>query len=86
MDHQEIGGFVILPNPENVTSTDIAVNHREAVADEDVLADFVIALLRTDSPETQLRQDAYQDLEDFLKESKAWHLLMAVTARTRLGS
>ena len=44
---------------------------REAVADEDVLADFVIALLRTDSPETQLRQDAYQDLEDFLKESEA---------------
>ncbi|KAG8528515.1 uncharacterized protein KY384_007433 [Bacidia gigantensis] len=40
----------------------------EAVADADVLADFVIALLRTDTAEPQLRRDAYQELEDFLKE------------------
>lgn len=43
--------------------------HREAVADEDVLADFVITLLRTDTPKAQLREDAVRDLEDFLKDS-----------------
>ena len=43
---------------------------REAVADEDVLADFVITLLRTDTPKAQLREDAVRDLEDFLKDSR----------------
>ena len=45
------------------------VLRREAVADEDVLADFVITLLRTDTPKAQLREDAVRDLEDFLKDS-----------------
>ena len=47
----------------------IHVLYREAVADEDVLADFVITLLRTDTPKVQLREDAARDLEDFLKDS-----------------
>lgn len=47
----------------------IIASHREAVADADVLADFVIALLRTDTEEQQLKQDAHTELEDFLKQS-----------------
>ena len=42
--------------------------YREAIADADVLADFVIALLRTDTEESQLRIDAEGELIDFLKD------------------
>ena len=47
---------------QTINTADLRFLLREAVADEDVLADFVIALLRTDTAEAQLRADAYQDL------------------------
>lgn len=38
-------------------------------ADSDVLADYVLALIRADTPETELRLNAIENLEDFLKDS-----------------
>ena len=37
-------------------------------ADSDVLADYVLALIRADTPEPDLRANAIENLEDFLKE------------------
>lgn len=37
-------------------------------ADSDVLADYVLALLRHDSPQAELRKLCIEQLEDFLKE------------------
>ncbi|MCJ1403825.1 hypothetical protein MMC11_007048 [Xylographa trunciseda] len=37
-------------------------------ADSDVLADYVLALIRADTPEPELRANAIENLEDFLKE------------------
>ena len=41
-------------------------------ADSDVLADYVLALIRTDTPLPQLKSDVLESLEDFLKESTAY--------------
>ena len=38
-------------------------------ADSDVLADYVLALIRADTPEPELRASAIENLEDFLKSS-----------------
>ena len=38
-------------------------------ADSDVLADYVLALIRADSPEPELRVTAIESLEDFLKNN-----------------
>ena len=38
-------------------------------ADSDVLADYVLALIRTDTPDSQLKLDVLESLEDFLKDS-----------------
>ena len=38
-------------------------------ADSDVLADYVLALIRADSPEQELKKGAIENLEDFLRES-----------------
>lgn len=38
-------------------------------ADSDVLADYVIALMRADTPESELRTNAIDSLEDFLKDN-----------------
>jgi hypothetical protein len=40
-------------------------------ADSDVLADYVLALIRADTPEPELRTNAIENLEDFLKE-RGW--------------
>ncbi|KAL6719919.1 hypothetical protein ACLMJK_001840 [Lecanora helva] len=40
-------------------------------ADSDVLADYVLALIRVETPESKLRQDATEALEDFLKNDTA---------------
>ncbi|MCJ1389679.1 hypothetical protein MMC18_002536 [Xylographa bjoerkii] len=37
-------------------------------ADSDVLADYVLALIRADTPEPELRANAIENLDDFLKE------------------
>ncbi len=44
-------------------------------ADSDVLADYVLALLKTDTPDAQLKVDVSENLEDFLKDSKSWNKL-----------
>ena len=38
-------------------------------ADSDVLADYVLALIRADTPEAELKVNAIENLEDFLKDS-----------------
>ena len=38
-------------------------------ADSDVLADYVLALIRADAPEQELKKSAVENLEDFLRES-----------------
>lgn len=43
--------------------------HDSSDADSDVLADYVLALIRADTPEPELRLNAIENLEDFLKES-----------------
>lgn len=37
-------------------------------ADSDVLADYVLALIRTDAPDDEIRQASVENLEDFLRE------------------
>lgn len=37
-------------------------------ADPDVLADYVLALVRVDAPEQELRNASIENLEDFLRE------------------
>ena len=65
-------------------------------ADSDVLADYVIALMRADTPESELRSNAVECLEDFLKDSMfdimrdalftSVGLKLTVTMQTLLGS
>jgi hypothetical protein len=38
-------------------------------ADSDVLADYVLALIRADTSEPELKANAVENLDDFLKES-----------------
>ena len=38
-------------------------------ADSDVLADYVLALIRADTSEQELKANAIENLEDFLRES-----------------
>ncbi|KLJ11016.1 hypothetical protein EMPG_13695 [Blastomyces silverae] len=39
-------------------------------ADSDVLADYVLALIRSDAPDEDIRKASVENLEDFLKESQ----------------
>jgi len=61
---------------------------RSSDADSDVLADYVLALIRADTPEPELRANAIENLEDFLKErmlpSPSWYLVRR--ARTNSGA
>lgn len=41
-------------------------------ADSDVLADYVLALIRADTPDEALKKNAIENLEDFLRDSKSW--------------
>lgn len=38
-------------------------------ADSDVLADYVLALIRSDAPDDEIRKTSVENLEDFLRES-----------------
>lgn len=38
-------------------------------ADSDVLADYVLALISSDAPDDEIRQNSAVNLEDFLRES-----------------
>jgi hypothetical protein len=39
-------------------------------ADSDVLADYVLALIRSDAPDDEIRKASVENLEDFLRERK----------------
>ena len=56
-------------------------------ADSDVLADYVLALIRTDTPDSKLRLDVLESLEDFLKESARCKFLCPIFSfqETRLA-
>ena len=43
-------------------------DYHSSDADSDVLADYVLALIRADTPEPELRANAIENLEDFLKD------------------
>lgn len=47
----------------------VTFSRHRSDADSDVLADYVLALIRADTPEPELRLNAIENLEDFLKES-----------------
>lgn len=40
-------------------------------ADSDVLADYVLALIRSDAPDDEIRRASIENLEDFLKERQS---------------
>jgi len=40
-------------------------------ADSDVLADYVLALIRADTPDEDSKKNAIENLEDFLRDSKS---------------
>ena len=58
------------PNPPRNRSSQLTMRRQSSDADSDVLADYVIALVRADDPESQLRPNVVSNLEDFLKDSK----------------
>jgi hypothetical protein len=51
-----------------------SMNH-SSDADSDVLADYVLALIRADTPDEDLKKNAMENLEDFLRDSKSWPVL-----------
>ena len=54
-------------------------------ADSDVLADYVLALVRADTSEPELRINAIENLEDFLKPSKLLcYVVMGITRSTEM--
>ncbi|KAL9104029.1 MAG: hypothetical protein Q9163_000968 [Psora crenata] len=62
---------MLIPDTDAAELRKWIIKRLEAISadvDEDVLADYVIALLRSEAPEQQLRLDAYSNLEDFLKD------------------
>lgn len=44
-------------------------------ADSDVLADYVLALIRAETPEPELRLSAVANLEDFLQDSTCHEII-----------
>ena len=41
---------------------------RRSDADSDVLADYVLAFIRSDAPDDEIRKASVENLEDFLRE------------------
>lgn len=54
------------------TLTGLALMNHSSDADSDVLADYVLALIRADTPDEDLKKNAMENLEDFLRDSKSW--------------
>lgn len=55
-------------------------------ADSDVLADYVLALIRSDAPDDEIKQTSVENLEDFLRESAldtTSRTLLVLSANTR---
>lgn len=72
MGYQEARRHVRRPSSIELYSkvkTKILISPHSSDADSDVLADYVLALIRADSSEPELRKSAVDNLEDFLKES-----------------
>jgi len=70
MDSEEIRGHVgstRKPDPVQVSSLTVFFLCRSD-ADSDVLADYVLALLRHDQPVEEVRKLCIDQLEDFLKD------------------
>lgn len=59
------------PHVQSINSSD---------ADSDVLADYVLALIRAETPEPELRLSAVANLEDFLQDSTCHE----ITTRIRM--
>lgn len=60
--------------PDSVFSTELTITIYSSDADADVLADYVLALLRHDGDENTVRQLCEAEIPDFLKEGKAIYL------------
>ncbi len=54
----------------------IAFAENSSDADSDVLADYVLALIRADTPDEDLKKNAVENLEDFLRDSMFPSLLI----------
>ena len=70
MDHKKARGHVSETEEGIIHSghaNRILLNSSDA--DSDVLADYVLALIRADTSEPELRANAIENLEDFLRES-----------------
>lgn len=87
MGGQETGGHV---SPRDARSQLIAQGKVRLIyvrsacssdADSDVLADYVLALIRSDAPDDEIRKTSVENLEDFLRESA---LNISITARLSL--
>lgn len=46
-------------------------------ADSDILADFVLALVRTEDPDEQVKSNCLENLEDFLRDRDYPHSSLA---------
>ena len=57
-------------------SLDVMTNSSDA--DSDVLADYVLALIRADTPDEDLKKNAVENLEDFLRDSMSFSLSHAL--------
>ncbi|KAI9875578.1 MAG: hypothetical protein M1830_008324, partial [Pleopsidium flavum] len=49
----------------------VAFANNSSDADSDVLADYVLALIRADTPDDDLKKNAVENLEDFLRDNTA---------------
>lgn len=71
---EEAGGHVRLLDTacpdvlEGLDANQGNVNSYRSDADADVLADYVLALIRTDAPDEEIRKASEENLEDFLRE------------------
>lgn len=54
-------------------------------ADSDVLADYVLALVKSDEPDEQVKQNCLDNLEDFLHDStlRSCYISFRLTCRCR---
>jgi hypothetical protein len=70
MDHQEAGRHVSrLDFPPRVgASLTSSVNSSDA--DSDVLADYVLALIRSEDTDEEVRANAEENLKDFLRDGE----------------
>jgi hypothetical protein len=59
-------------------------SYNSSDADSDVLADYVLALVRSDAPDEDIKRLSIDNLEDFLKESLSTSFAKPCHLGTRL--